>query len=325
MGSPSFWRQIKNKRQRIFDNWLDRRIPTSSTLVLNHQRIFILPTQQGFYFVLVMLALFVGGINYKNSLVLGMNFLLASLFMVSILHTFRNLSGVCIQAGHTEDSFAGDYATFHVTLSRHGQRIYEAISLKWEDSVPQIVDLIDETEQTARLLLPVKKRGVYKPGRLYIETKYPIGLFRAWSWVDLGSSCLVYPQPLKSQLPIRNNLSKDCGDVAVHEGNDDFEGLRKYVTGDPLRQIAWKAYARGQGLHTKSFVGQADQTIWLNFEGMFAGSVEERLSQLCYQVLKLSEKNQTFGLRMPNQEISAGYGHGHKIKCLEALALYGSS
>ena len=325
---PQFalWTKIKKKRAKIVSAWLDKRIPVSDRITLSHQKIFILPTQQGFNFVLVMIALFIGGVNYQNSLVLGMTFLLASLFMVSILHTFRNLSGVCFQAGHTEASFVGDFASFHVTLSREGERIYEAIQLEWRDCVPQVIDLIDETEHTARMLLPVTNRGIYNPGRIYVETRYPLGLFKAWSWVDLGVQCLVYPEPKKSVFTDINkhnfNINRDAGKIPVPEGNDDFDGLRKYKLGDPLRQIDWKAYARGRGLHTKTFVGYADETIWLDLDCVLEQGVEEGLSRLCYWVLKFSETGQNFGLRVGRDEVLPGVGRAHKIKCLEKLALF---
>ena len=322
---PKFklWSQLKQKRSKIVGAWLDQRIPIADRITLSHQKIFILPTRQGLNFVLVMIALFIGGINYQNSLVLGMTFLLGSLFMVSILHTFRNLSGVCFQSGHTEASFVGDFATFHITLSREGERIYEAIQLDWGGCVPQIIDLIEDTEHTARMLLPVKSRGIYKPGRIYVETRYPLGLFKAWSWVDLGASCLVYPQPKKSTFPSNNHMNSELGRIPVKEGNDDFDGLRKYKLGDPLRQIDWKAYARGNGLQTKTFVGYADETIWLDLDSVLGSGVEEGLSRLCYWVLKFSEKNQNFGLKLADLEIEPGVGHAHKIKCLETLALFG--
>ena len=38
-------------------------------------------------------------------------------------------------------------------------------------------------------------------------------------------------------------------------GDEDFAGLRPFQAGDSLRRVAWKAYARGQGLHTKQYAG----------------------------------------------------------------------
>ena len=43
------------------------------------------------------LEVIIGAINYQNSLVYGVAFMLGSLFLVTILYTFRNLSGLTIE------------------------------------------------------------------------------------------------------------------------------------------------------------------------------------------------------------------------------------
>ena len=37
--------------------------------------------------------------------------------------------------------------------------------------------------------------GVLRPGRLTLFTRFPVGLFHAWSYVDLDTHCVVYPRP----------------------------------------------------------------------------------------------------------------------------------
>ncbi|HKI74263.1 MAG TPA: hypothetical protein VJ998_06460, partial [Pseudomonadales bacterium] len=95
-------------QSKLFQQWLARRMPPANSIRLNQSNIFILPTREGLYFALVMVFMVVAAINYQNSLVFGLAFLLVSLFMVSILHTFRNLSGLVLQAGGTRPAFAGE-------------------------------------------------------------------------------------------------------------------------------------------------------------------------------------------------------------------------
>ena len=46
--------------------------------------------------------------------------------------------------------------------------------------------------------------------------------------------------------------SSGSSDSAINrEGSEDFYGLRDYVPGDSLRQVAWKTVARGQGMQLK--------------------------------------------------------------------------
>ena len=42
---------------------------------------------------------------------------------------------------------------------------------------------------------PRERRGWLPLGRVMLETRFPLGLFRAWSYVEPDSRCLVYPRP----------------------------------------------------------------------------------------------------------------------------------
>ena len=316
---------IKTPVLTIYRRWLNRRIPPANKITLNHRRIFIMPSKQGIIFALLVIGLFFGGVNYQNSLILAMCFLLASLGQIATLHTYRNLSGLCIQAGHSDNAFAGDKAAFYITLSRMGKRRYEALKITWEGSVPQVLDLLDNIEAKAKIFIPVENRGLYKPGRLKIETYYPMGILRAWTWIDLDMDCLVYPKPIFIDFINESTQQSMDGLLTNATGDDDFDGLRKYVIGDSLKQVSWKNMARGQGMHTKTFVGYADETIWLDWHNFPGKETELRLSALCYWVLTLSETNQYYGLRLPEKEIQPATGLAHKVHCLETLAGFKSS
>ncbi len=313
---------IAQATRKTYRRWLNRRIPPANLTVLNHRRIFILPGKQGIYYAAVVVALFVGGVNYQNSLILAMCFLLASLGQLATLLTYRNLSGLSIQATHADNAFAGDKAAFYLTLSRLGERRYEALRIIWDGSVPQVVDLLDNVDAQVKVFIPVTRRGIFKPGRLKIETYYPLGILRAWTLIDMDMQCLVYPKPIAVDWINQHGQQSSIGELTSHTGDDDFDGLKKYVAGDSLKHIAWKTLARGQGLHTKSFVGYVDETLWLDWDYFAGKDTELRLSALCYWVLKLSETTQSYGLRLPGCEIQPASGLAHKVRCLEALALF---
>ena len=97
-------------RSKQFERWLNRRLPPANRIELGQGNIFILPTREGAYVMILVFLMVLGGINYQNSLIFVLAFLLASLFMVGILHTFRNLSGLIIEAGSARPAFAGEDA-----------------------------------------------------------------------------------------------------------------------------------------------------------------------------------------------------------------------
>ena len=313
---------VKPLRKRWF-RWLDRRIKPAREIRLDQKKIFIFPTRYGFFFLLTALLLFIGGINYENSLILNLCFLLVSLFIISILYTFRNLSGLVIKAGVAEDSFAGGQSLFDVILRRVGDKPHEALHLIWYDNDSGSQDVIDLHETHARLMLDTPKRGLFRPRRLKIQSTFPLGLIRAWSWVDLDMSSIVYPRPLQGELLSGDDGGDGEGTQKTSRGQDDFDQLRNYQVGDSLKNVAWKQYARGQGMHTKVFHGYLHETEWLDWHHVNANNAEEKLSILCYWVLRYGEERRLFGLRLPGASIGPGSGKAHEVQCLQALALFG--
>lgn len=309
-------------RSKGFQRWLNRRMPPSGSIQLHQGNIFILPTREGLYFTIVMLIMILAAVNYQNSLIFALAFLLVSLFMVGILHTFRNLSGLLIQAGVTRPAFAGEDAEFAVTFSRGGPRTHESLQVGWDPEMLQTVDLVDETEQRARLFVRTGERGRFNPGRMLVQTNYPVGLFRAWSWVDLDMSTLVYPRPVYAgDIPVSFATNRE-GEAFRQEGADDFYGLRDFRDGDPLRHVAWKSFARNQELQVKEYSAYVDRRVWLDYSTLEGLDRESRLSRLCYWVLQVSRSNDEYGLRLPGIEIPPARGPEHRERVLNELALF---
>ena len=320
------WREVLGQRWRShFNRWVRRRIPPSRHVVLNQHNIFIIPNKQGLGFVSVLALMFVGAINYEISLAFALVFWLTGVFILSIFYTFRNLAGLHISAVPGGSVFAGEHAEIEVILSRHGERIHEAIQLKFPSSRQVVANLINNTEERASLYLVADKRGWYSPGRLTIETIFPFGICRAWSLVDLDLRCLVYPKPVECDLNWLTSQQQESGHTNITRGSDDFHSLRDYQQGDSLRHVAWKIAARGRGMYTKEYSANVDDKIWLRWEMFPDMDTEQRLSRLCYCVLQLDAAGLDYGIELPDQRIEPAKGTVHYKKVMRALALFGIS
>ncbi len=302
--------------------WLDRRIPPASEVRLNNRRIFILPSRAGVVFLAALLVMLLAAINYQNSLAYGLTFLLGSLMLVGILHTYRNLSGLRLQAGGAAPVFLGEPAQLRVRLD--GPRAHHAIALGWPPQPLTLFEVPTGTVCEALLTLPTEHRGWLRPGRLKVQSSFPLGLLTAWSWVDLQLAVLVYPRPEPGDLTLTRDGEGDPQDSlpSRERGVDDFEGLRPYQRGDSRRRLSWKAYSRGQGLLVKSFTAASGSDLCLDFS-LLGGSVEQRLSLLCHWVLELTRRDQPFALRLPGCHLPADRGETHRDACLRELALFG--
>jgi uncharacterized protein (DUF58 family) len=311
------------KRSERFNRWLSARMPPANSVTLDQRKIFILPTRQGMYFALLVCAMVIAGINYQNSLIFALAFLLVSLFMVAMLHTYRNLSGLTLVAGSTRPAFAGEEAEFTTVLKRLGDRTYESLQVGWNRELLSRAELVQDMEVRIRSFVYAEKRGRFNPGRIMVQTFYPLGLFRSWSWVDLDMSTIVYPRPIAGgEVASAVTTSDKEGELVFRDGAEDFYGLREYQPGDSTRHIAWKAYARSETLMTKQYAAYADRRVWLEWDYFAGMDKERRLSHLCYWVLALNSTNDEYGLRLPGVEIEPGRGEPHRDRVLRALALY---
>lgn len=308
--------------RRSFGEWIHRRIPPSKNIELYLNNIFIIPTGQGLGFCFLLFLMFIGAINYETSLAFGLVFLLLGVFILAIFYTYRNLSGLHL-SGLTDDAvFVGENAEITIILNRHGKRTYEAVQLSFDNSRKVVANLIEHKEQRVSLFVPTSRRGHLNPGRLRVETFYPFGLHRAWSLIDLDLDCLVYPKPVECDLDILNSNDQETGKINITRGNDDFYNLREYQRGDPLKHVAWKNFARGQGMYTKQYSSNVDDKIWLRWSLFPELSEEDRLSRLCYCVLKLDSSGVDYGLDIPGCLIEPNKGTVHYHSILRALALF---
>lgn len=307
---------------RWFRQWLNRRLPPQKSTLLSRKNVFIFPSKAGFLFLSLTALLWLIATNYENNLIFGLSFLLASLFVVSILHTHSNLSGLTVTAIGSKPVFAGEDAEFDLMLTGGDQAHYENVLLSWPGEAPQIVNLTDQKQHTIKLYIKTDQRGLFSPPRLLIETCYPLGLLRAWSWLKLDMTCLVYPRPIQpGPVPAAVGASEE-GELSETAGSEDFYGLKPYHTGDALKHVAWKQFAKGRGMYTKEYLASSDRQLWLDWDYLAGMNRESRLSRLCFWVLAASRTQQPYGLRLPNLEIPPNKGPAHRDHLLKTLALF---
>jgi uncharacterized protein (DUF58 family) len=307
---------------QIYNLLMPRKEPEPGVVFLSQRRVYILPTRQGLTFSLALLVMLLGSINYNLSLGYLLTFLLTGVGIVSILHTFRNLAHLYISPGRAEAVFSGENAHFQLHIENRSRNGRFAIVLNRSGALTQC-DIPAQGTASVTLDIPTTRRGLLPLGRVTFDTRYPLGLLRAWSYVSPDLSCLVYPKPDTSRLP-PPQAEADSGDtVALGSGTDDFFGLRPYQAGDSPRHIAWKASMREGPLLTKQFSGRAAAQLWFDWKDLPYGlDPEARLSRLTRWVLLANARGIAFGLRLPGVEMPMGMGEAHGLACLRALALH---
>lgn len=292
---------------------------------LTHRRIFILPSRSGWGFALLLIIQFLIAINYGNNLALSLTFLLASIAVLSALHSFRNLAGLRLTPGRAEAVFAGDSAQFEVNIDNPSRQARWGLSARLGSAGKSCAfDVPAEARSRIALATPAARRGWQTIDTLTVSTSFPLGLFRAWSPLNLTQRVLVYPRPSSELHPLPPVVSGH-GDAPGNDwGDDDFGGFHAYRPGDSPKHIHWKGLAKGQALQVKHYVAFAGRNTDLDWENAPGSDIEQRLSVLCRWVLEAERTGGDYGLRLPTQTIAAGCGGAHRRRCLEALALFGS-
>lgn len=292
------------------------------------RRIYILPDRFGLIFVTVLLAMLVGSVNYNNNLAFLLTFLLGAMTHVTMHHTHANLTGLRVLSLTAHPTFVGDVARFSLAI-RAEKAARPSLSLRLGEGPAQgpsrDADLRPGVDTSLDLTIPAPRRGLLTPTPLMVETRYPLGLFRAWFLVHLDVAAVVYPRPLGGEFAVSEAPAENeegAGSAAV-SGVEDFDGLASYRPGDTFQRVSWKAFSKGQGLQTKVFVGQAGGAVILDWDRLSGADVETRLSRLCGMILKAERMGLRYGLRLPGVDVAPDDGERHKHRCLRHLALFG--
>ena len=257
-------------------------------------------------------------INYQNSLIYLLTFLLGTIFFLSIWFCFLNLSGLRIEALEPGRCFEGELTYFNYRTSRaRGLPIAMKIGLD-KDSAEIIPFSVHKCED---LVLNTTKntRGRHKIHRLYIESRFPFGLVVAWTWLKLDAECLVYPEPLFS-LPDSSAINAGDND-SNYLLKDDLNDLRNYQAGDTASRILWKKYASKDTLIVRDYDNGSYSPEWVDWDH-YSGPTEMRLKHLCFDVCQLSEGARPYGFKIPGYTVEPALSELHKRKCLDALALF---
>lgn len=307
---------------RRFFSWIDKRVSAHTQHRLHRHNLYTFPTAMGFAYLLLTLLIWLLGTNYQNNLILGLAYLLLSLFVITILHTYFNLAGLAVKYEGCEPCYAGEFAQFKFSLKPQNGSGCDGVSFRWQGGPPVTANVVAQTPGNFFVKQQAAKRGYLCPHRLLVESRYPLGLIRCWSWLQVPTKAVVYPVPVECAAPGANAIDGDSDDIAVSISGDDFYGFNPYQYGDPLRSVGWKHYARGRGLMTKQMSSAASEEVWLDYNDYRSAGTEAALSHMCYWAKQYLQTNTCYGLKLPGTALPPGQGDAHFEAVLFALATY---
>lgn len=314
---------IRQAIGRRFRRWIDRRAPLETRCRLSHRRLYILPSKAGYGFIVLVAALWLLATNFENNLIFMLCFLLAALFVVGLHFTHGTLSGLEIKPVHAESVFKGNAAAIELCFSQAKARIREQVALRFDGGEPLMMQLENAGDTFVTLLAPTRKRGYLEPGLLTIESVYPVGLFRVWSHIRFRFDAVVYPAPIADRERPGAGRGSGEGHYSGTTGSEDYAGLKTFEAGESLRHVAWKQFAREQGLWTKQYGDPINRREWVDWDDYAGLDTEQRLSRMAWQLGECEAEGKLYGLRLPGIELQPDQGPTHRQAALRCLALYG--
>jgi uncharacterized protein (DUF58 family) len=303
--------------------WAERRLPALTRhrrleelpIELHRRRVYIVPTGFGVAFTLLLLVMMIGSLNYSNNAALLLTCMLGSATAISMLVAFRTLNGLRVRGLRAGHATAGQ--PIDITFDLEATRLRQAIRLDIAHGT-HTFDVHGRTDVTVSM--PTEYRGWLSMPRFRLWTTWPMGLFRAWSWMHPNYAVLVWPRPELSG-PAPTLPAEDSRRQRLHRG-EDLAALRDYRGGDSMRHIAWKASARHESLLVKDYEQPEFRQEWrLDWRQLRGLDNETRIARLARWLGEAQAQGRQWSLWLPSEAIELGNGTAHYARCMSALAL----
>lgn len=306
-----------------FQRWWQGRLPLADTLRLTQRNVYIVPTVPGCMLAATLLVLLVSSINYQLNLGYLLTFLLAGCAGVGMHVAHATLRGIDLKLVAPEAQYLGASTVLTVQLSSERKTPRRGIGLALLGSDHWTwTDVPARGSSTVHVAFAPATRGLHRVPAITAETRFPLGTFRVWCYFRPAAQVMVYPRPEAHPPPLPMGEPKPGGaGLSQAAGTGEFDGVRAYRRGDPLKLVVWKKLAKADELVSRDSPQTQQSVLWLDFAHTGGAGVEQRISRLCAWVLQAEPLGLDFGLRLPGAEIAPGSGPAHQRHCLEALAL----
>ncbi len=319
-------------RQR-WQTWWKARHPATDEQSLTQRNLYIVPTRVGLGFLSTQLVLLLASINDQLSLGYALTFLLAGCGLASMHTTHGNLRGLKLSLHPPEPGHADQDLPLRVRLHNSGRARF-GIGLRLAEAGAGTLAYVDvPAEGCTDLVIAWRApgRGHHEPPVLRIETRFPLGLFVAWSYWRPASRQWVYPAlephapPLPSGRP-RSGEAEAQPAATQRPGGDEFLGVRAWRDGDGLRSVLWKKAAQATQDDAPLWVRDmgsppASSERWLDLSDTAELPPELRWQRLAAWVLQADAAGQDWGLRLGGDELPLGQGTQQRHLALQKLAL----
>lgn len=296
------------------------------------KQIYILPTGFGFLFLGGSIVMILIGSAYQNNSVNLMGFFLLAFCFTAMVATQRNLKRIEVSLLEPVSGFSGEAIPVHCVIKNKSAKL-GAHQIRFQ--LPSEFQSIAHYD--ARSVIPPKQqrkliatfrapsRGIRSIERVRLETEYPYGLFRAWSFRRTDAEAVIYPsrRRVDSDLSLRLSSADKLNTSRQKKFNgDELLELVPLVSGETNRAVDWKLFARRGLLAKKQFEEAKGIALLLKLPARFKSleDQENTLIELSSCVSAAIERHIPVGIESPFERISPADSAPHAKRILRTLA-----
>lgn len=285
---------------------------------------YIIPTGFGLSFGTLAFVLLAMAIGYGNNILYFFVFLLISMGLTTAVVTNKNIEKLSINDLKFEKLFAEEKNSLSVFIENKdkAEPLWDLIFYLAEKK--ENTNLVGELQATNKLVLSwtPQKRGLQRLPRITAESRFPFKMLRAWKHFDRADKVIIFASR-KGQEELPPQPGDRSGD---QQGRTESEGLfrdyREFQKNDAPSRIDWRRSLKHGKQLVKNYEQGGDQHIFLNWEmSSFAGSFEDRVSQMSLWVSICHERNISFSLKIGSFETELSDTRQHYWACMEKIAL----
>lgn len=220
-----------------------------------------------------------------------------------------------VELSELDPGFPGETRTISLALSGTG---LTTVELSFPDGVEGMpVDCTATVPDTIERELELDSRGVYRIGPPKVEQRDPLGLFERPVDVDRTTELLVYPRLYSlSRGAILSQFFLD----ELEAERQEFERLREYTPGDPLRRIHWKSSAKHDEYLVMEF-SPSRRSETATIVGTAPRGEVDRMARIAATIADLAlDSGFNVEVAVPGGHVPPGQGTAHRENILRLLA-----
>ena len=219
-----------------------------------------------------------------------------------------------VSYGQIQSGYPGDERTLRVDVEGGGLL---TVALSLPDGLAATdVDTVVSPPETIERSVRLGRRGIYRLDPPQLRQRDPLGFLERRVEAATTTEFVVFPRVYELEDSVLTRLFTD--ELAAER--QQFDRLREYEPGDPLKNVHWKSSAKRDDLLVMEFAAaQEEETVHIAAEAA-DGYADEMAAAAATLALSALESGLSVALTVPDGNVRPGEGDEHRKTLMRLLA-----